>query len=199
MRRKKVCRTDVEEQPKQQRHHLYRHFDIDGRLLYVGISLHAIGRLRSHRDKSEWFDKIAEVKIEVFGSRDEALQAERIAVSNEKPAYNRNLRRWMPAKRREQRTPQVSEPKKAPRRMLSFKHVMRSVPVGRHKLMRMIEHGEFPSPHYISPKKPVWFDDEIKRWKGQPSPNCAHIAPSASIPVREARPLELGPTLEPRP
>ena len=76
---------------------------------------------------------------------------------------------------------------------------MRLVPVGRYKLMRMIERGEFPSAHYITPKKPVWFDDEIKRWKGQPPPSWAHIAPSASIPVREARPLELGPTLEPRP
>src|ERR1700756_3297104 len=107
---------------KQQRHHLYRHFDKDGRLLYVGISLHALGRLRSHRDNSKWFDEIAEVKIAQFGNRHEALQAERLAVANEKPAHNRRLRcarhEGPPRlKRGERKVPQVNETKKGVLRM----------------------------------------------------------------------------------
>ena len=57
---------------------------------------------------------------------------------------------------------------------------MRLVPVGRYKLMRMIERGEFPSAHYITPKKPVWFDDEIERWKG---PAAAQLGPYRPIRV----------------
>src|SRR5438067_656371 len=36
---------------------LYRHFDADGTLLYVGISLSALQRLRGHR-AAEWIDRI---------------------------------------------------------------------------------------------------------------------------------------------
>jgi hypothetical protein len=51
---------------------LYRHFDADGRLLYVGISM----------------QDIATVRIEWFYSRKEALQAELRAITTENPAHN---------------------------------------------------------------------------------------------------------------
>jgi hypothetical protein len=66
---------------------LYRHFDGDGRLLYVGISLNAIIRLAAHR-ASPWFDEIARVEIERFPSREVALAAERAAIRDEKPECN---------------------------------------------------------------------------------------------------------------
>ena len=40
---------------------MYRHFGADGSLLYIGISLNALNRLRQHQS-SRWFDKIARVK-----------------------------------------------------------------------------------------------------------------------------------------
>jgi hypothetical protein len=43
---------------------LYRHFDKDGNLLYVGVSLNAIERTISHRDKSPWYQDIARIEIE---------------------------------------------------------------------------------------------------------------------------------------
>ena len=66
---------------------LYRHFDSDGRLLYVGISLSAIIRLAEHR-ASPWFDDIAHVEIEHRSTRKAALAAERAAIRNEKPLHN---------------------------------------------------------------------------------------------------------------
>lgn len=72
---------------------LYRHFDKDGRLLYVGVSLSAISRLAQHRDSSHWFSEIASVNVEWFESRELALAAERVAVAKEKPLHNRMLRR----------------------------------------------------------------------------------------------------------
>ena len=67
---------------------LYRHFDKDGKLLYVGISLNAVARLAQHKNHSHWFNEIASVTIESFDSRNEALFAETRAVQNEKPIHN---------------------------------------------------------------------------------------------------------------
>ena len=68
--------------------HLYRHFNAEGDLLYVGISLSAINRLGQHADHSHWFKSIANVKIETFQSRDDALKAEREAIISEAPKHN---------------------------------------------------------------------------------------------------------------
>jgi hypothetical protein len=74
--------------PKAGPTELYRHYDASGALLYVGISLSAIERLRQHRATAEWFDQIARIDVEVFPSRKEAVAAERHAVRTEKPKYN---------------------------------------------------------------------------------------------------------------
>lgn len=76
--------------------HLYRHFDSSGALLYVGISVSALQRLKAHRDGSAWFDSIARVEIQAFTSRQEAEAAERAAIQSEKPRWN--IRHVAPAK-----------------------------------------------------------------------------------------------------
>ena len=68
---------------------LYRHFAEDGELLYIGISISAINRLGQHEDHSAWFNSIARVEIEHFDTRAEALEAEREAIQNENPKYNK--------------------------------------------------------------------------------------------------------------
>lgn len=67
---------------------LYRHFDADGALLYVGISLSALGRLQAHKSGSHWSSKIASVTIESFATREEALRAEKEAIRTERPRFN---------------------------------------------------------------------------------------------------------------
>lgn len=69
---------------------LYRHFDKDGNLFYIGISLSAIQRLSQHR-RSRWFDEIASIKIEKFKSRQDAARAEMIAIRTERPIFNIQL------------------------------------------------------------------------------------------------------------
>ena len=67
---------------------LYRHFDADGRLLYVGIARSVTARLAQHAD-SPWDDQIARVEVERFATREEAEAAEREAIRAEKPIHNR--------------------------------------------------------------------------------------------------------------
>lgn len=67
---------------------LYRHFANDGKLLYVGISLSTIARLSQHREASGWYCEISSISIEKFKSREEAIEAEKIAIKAERPKYN---------------------------------------------------------------------------------------------------------------
>jgi hypothetical protein len=88
---------------------LYRHFDADGRLLYVGISMRPFQRLYNH-DRSHWSQDIATVRIEWFDARKDALQAELRAITTESPAHN--LAGLKP--------PKQTPPKKRERSILSF-------------------------------------------------------------------------------
>lgn len=67
---------------------LYRHFNKDGELLYVGISNNHINRLNQHKSASSWFEDISRVEIEHFETRGEALNAETKAIQEEKPKHN---------------------------------------------------------------------------------------------------------------
>lgn len=68
---------------------LYRHFDSNNNLLYIGISLSALNRLGQHKDNSHWFNSISNVTIEKFNTREEALIAEKDSILLEKPLYNK--------------------------------------------------------------------------------------------------------------
>lgn len=67
---------------------LYRHFDADGALLYVGISLSAVQRLAQHKRSAKWFAQIARVDVEWHHLRSLALSAEARAISTECPRFN---------------------------------------------------------------------------------------------------------------
>lgn len=67
---------------------LYRHFDKEGSLLYVGVSLSAVARLFGHQ-KSGWVDKISRVEIENFADRLSAERAELAAIRQERPQHNK--------------------------------------------------------------------------------------------------------------
>ena len=67
---------------------LYRHFDEEGRLLYVGVSFGTIARLQQHRVHSHWYGQIRKVTVQKFASRVAAHKAERRAIAEEKPLYN---------------------------------------------------------------------------------------------------------------
>lgn len=69
------------------RHSLYRHFSADGALLYVGVSVNAVSRLGGHR-RSGWFWDIATITLEHYDTKDEALLAEALAITYEKPLHN---------------------------------------------------------------------------------------------------------------
>lgn len=68
---------------------LYRFYDVNDRLLYVGISSNWIARLRSHEKQSHFFVLAHTIRIEHFASREAVEQAEITAIQTEKPIFNR--------------------------------------------------------------------------------------------------------------
>jgi hypothetical protein len=91
------CRQKAYRVRQKHGHFLYRHFDKDGALLYVGVTNNLKVRLRTHR-RSPWFADIAKTTTESFPSRKAAGKAEAKAILTEKPRYNRNvlLQPWPP-------------------------------------------------------------------------------------------------------
>lgn len=80
---------------QEQRVQLYRHFDGNGVLLYVGISLSSVARLCQHRNASNWFEEIRRIEVEVFPSRRDAEAAETVAIKKENPLHNKAKRRMV--------------------------------------------------------------------------------------------------------
>lgn len=67
---------------------LYRHFDADGTLLYVGIARDPDKRLALHGYTARWRDYSARCEIEWHETRQDALRAERAAIAAERPIFN---------------------------------------------------------------------------------------------------------------
>lgn len=67
---------------------VYRCYDVDSRLLYVGCSVDPAFRIEGHRKSSWWADRLAYYETEEHPNRDAALDAERRAIYSERPACN---------------------------------------------------------------------------------------------------------------
>ena len=73
--------------------HLYRCFDKDDVLLYIGCTKRLGPRVNVHRKLSLWGPKIHRIQSEGFTTRESALAAEANAIASEQPEFNINHRR----------------------------------------------------------------------------------------------------------
>lgn len=67
---------------------LYRLRDSAGRLLYVGIGRDPLRRWPEHAGDKPWWPEVADLSMEWFESRTEALGAEATAIRVERPRHN---------------------------------------------------------------------------------------------------------------
>jgi predicted GIY-YIG superfamily endonuclease len=68
-------------------HFVYRQFDADGKLLYVGTTSNVKKRMIEH-GASPWMSRVHRFTVEEFPDREKALYAEKLAVMNERPECN---------------------------------------------------------------------------------------------------------------
>jgi hypothetical protein len=66
---------------------VYRLFNRDDVLLYVGVSWNPKSRIPSHQDKP-WWPQVAKSTIDLHPDRATALRAEAVAIVEESPLYN---------------------------------------------------------------------------------------------------------------
>jgi transcriptional regulator with XRE-family HTH domain len=67
---------------------LYRMYDSDGQLLYVGIAPLITVRMGEHRRTARWFRDVTRIDIEHYDTRQSAIDAESQAIRTENPRYN---------------------------------------------------------------------------------------------------------------
>lgn len=67
---------------------LYRFYNENGTLLYIGVSLSALQRTMQHRTTKDWWDEVRRMEVEKFSTRGDALDAEAQAIRTERPLYN---------------------------------------------------------------------------------------------------------------
>lgn len=78
---------------------LYRFFNSEGRLLYVGITIDVNSRWADHSRQQHWWPQVADRTVEWFESRPVALEAELAAIRQERPVHNVSGSPWAPKPR----------------------------------------------------------------------------------------------------
>jgi predicted GIY-YIG superfamily endonuclease len=67
---------------------VYRLFDANDRLLYVGTSAEPQGRWEQHAREKLWWSAVTRAEVDWHPSRTDAMAAERAAIQNENPLHN---------------------------------------------------------------------------------------------------------------
>ena len=69
-------------------HFVYRCFNVEGNLLYVGMTWNVDERIIAHRSNTHWFGEVNDVQVEKHEDKLSALTAEMVAIKDEWPMYN---------------------------------------------------------------------------------------------------------------
>lgn len=71
---------------------LYRMFNVENQLLYVGVTANPTVRLYAHEANQTWWHEVVLVTLEHFETAAQAALAEGAAIIEENPKYNRVAR-----------------------------------------------------------------------------------------------------------
>lgn len=112
-------------------HYVYRVYDFDDRLIYVGCTKDLFKRLSVHGKSSWWAYQIARVRGSVYPDRRLALDAESQAIKTERPRWNVKGRydqnaSWTPDEYVDYATALINHPGSSPSRVRHLHGVGRS-------------------------------------------------------------------------
>lgn len=83
---------------KDREHVVYRLFNGEGELLYVGVTSAAGVRFATHAREKPWWPEVARIDVERFPGRQEALRAEGEAILAGNPRHNAFVTGFGPTK-----------------------------------------------------------------------------------------------------
>lgn len=67
---------------------VYRLYDVEDRLLYVGMGRNPMGRWASHADQHVWWPAVARFEVAWYATRQEAAAEERRALKEDDAVHN---------------------------------------------------------------------------------------------------------------
>lgn len=100
-------------------HYVYRHYNDDGVLLYVGCTYDPRTRRAGHKQSSWWFPQRATTRLTVYPNRLHALRVEREVIGSEHPLWNvrhQDYTAWDVEQVR--RAAQIAEAEEAPQHVI---------------------------------------------------------------------------------
>lgn len=68
---------------------VYLYYDVNGTLIYVGITDRGVTRNREHNSRAEWWPFVASQEVEHFATRREAADRERELIRRYRPPFNK--------------------------------------------------------------------------------------------------------------
>lgn len=74
--------------PRTERTAVYRFFDAEDQLLYIGITCQLARRISSHELEKTWWGEVARISVEHHPTRGGALAVESAAIQLERPRFN---------------------------------------------------------------------------------------------------------------
>lgn len=87
-RRYRAGRTEESTKTAEPPHTLYRFWNSEGALLYIGLTDHPLRRWSQHSKSKSWWHQVAGITIEHFDTRNQLNKAERAAIKAERPLHN---------------------------------------------------------------------------------------------------------------
>lgn len=144
---------------------LYRFYDEDGALLYVGVTLQPKERIQGHRSTSAWWDVAASARMERFPTRREALDAEQRAIATEAPLHNVVGAKVLAY--RKDPVPVVLGD------LMSPAKVAEAAGMEAGTLRQRFKRGQLPDPALDLEMGHIWLSDDIEEWIKQEQPAMA--------------------------
>lgn len=133
---------------------LYRFFNSDQKLIYVGISYSTFLRFVGHRSQSKWINEVTTITIEKFSNLNDALIAEANAIKNEKPIYNVALN---------SKAGKLARKVNSDKPFMNVTDISRLLRVDRNTVYAMTYDGRLPK--RMDDKKPYrWHSTTIHSW-----------------------------------
>lgn len=147
--------------PSPGRTALYRLFDKDGELLYVGIATNPETRWGQHSGDKAWWPQVASRAVEWHDTRAQAAKAEYEAIHAERPAHNQVI-------------PYVSvhadqSPNPVPvdlrhERAIGLSEIGDMLGVSRQRAFAIAKRRDFPAPVYVLARGRGWSQQAVATW-----------------------------------
>ncbi len=152
---------------------VYRFFDVDDVLLYVGITKNFEARKQQHKGTKTWWAEVDSDRTIVTWYDDEptALRAELDAINGEHPVHNVDRTNRHYRSRRE-----VGKAKY----YMGTAEIRRELGVSRQRVQQLTNSAGFPEPFEILAAGKVWKREAVEEWARDHGRTITEDAPPAS-------------------